>query len=472
MMTEHRHSTFYRERQKRNGQFVSAAFLPAVVLSAVLALSGCAGSGSTPSQDRAQGTIQGAADSDDSAENQANAMADTASDTAPGDSEDSLSDPADTAGKTTNAQDTEGSDPDQTSAKEAADSDTAADSAGSDKTTEDTGSAGADDNTKDAASHGTPLEVPDGQYLSELTGLPISEDLQNQRPIAVMVDNESKALPHYGTADADIVYEMMNSTANDRITRLMCIYKDWGSITKVGSIRSVRPTNILVAQEYDAVLCHDGGPYYINDYFSRYPYHFSGTFSRVNNGKAREFTEYILSGDLSRNFARSKYSTDYEEDSEATEGHFRFADYGTTVDLDDYDADGVRTANTIELPFYHNRSQLRYNEETETYDYYEYGSQHLDADTKAPLTFENVLLQDCSFHQYDSNGYLIYNCIDRFRFAYYCTKGQNISILWTKETESGITRFYDSEGNEIAINPGKTYIGIIPDDSWDEVMIY
>ena len=67
--------------------------------------------------------------------------------------------------------------------------------------------------------HGTPLTVPDGQYLSELTGLPISEELRDHRPIAVMVDNESKALPHYGTADADIVYEMMNSTANDRFTR-------------------------------------------------------------------------------------------------------------------------------------------------------------------------------------------------------------------------------------------------------------
>ncbi len=320
--------------------------------------------------------------------------------------------------------------------------------------------------------YGTPLEVPEGQYLSELTGLPIDQTLQNQRPIAVMVDNESKALPHYGTAEADIVYEMMNSTANDRITRLMCVYKDWGSLTQVGSIRSVRPTNILVAQEYDAVICHDGGPYYINDYFSRYPYHFSGTFSRVNNGKAREFTEYILSGDLERNFRSSGYSTEYAEDSDAPGGHFSFAAYGTRINPDDYDADGVRTANTIELPFYHNGSQLRYNEKTGTYDYYEYGRQHLDADTDAPLTFKNVLLQDCSFHQYDSNGYMIYNCIARFQLAYYCTEGKNISVLWTKEGEDGITRFYDAAGDEITLNPGKTYIGIIPDDTWDEVKIY
>lgn len=316
---------------------------------------------------------------------------------------------------------------------------------------------------------GTPLPVPEGQYLSELTGLPINKDLEMQRPIAVMIDNEIKALPHYNTAGADIVYEMMNSTANDRITRLMCIYKDWENLPQTGSIRSVRPTNILVAQEYDAVICHDGGPFHINDYLSRYPYHFSGTFSRVNNGKAREFTEYILKGDLDRNFARTGWSKEYRE---APAPHFNFADYGTTTKLDDWDADGIRTANRIELPFYHNRSKLVYNEETKTYDYYEYGKQHLDAETQAPLTFTNVLLQDCSFHQYDKNGYLIYNCIDKFRFAYYCTEGKNISILWTKEGEGGVTRFFNASGEEIKINPGKTYIGIIPDDTWDEVKIY
>ncbi len=343
-----------------------------------------------------------------------------------------------------------------------------------DEPAEDGGSEASGEASEAAADYdyGTAREIPEGQYLSELTGLPIDAQLQTQRPIAVMVDNESKALPHYGTAKADIVYEMMNSTANDRITRLMCIYKDWGTLTQVGSIRSVRPTNILIAQEYDAVLCHDGGPYYINDYFSRYPYHFSGTFSRVNNGKAREFTEYILSGDLARNFRSSGYSTEYAADSTAADGHFRFAAYGTRMNPDDYDADGVRTANTIELPFYHNQSRLLYNQETGTYDYYEYGQQHLDAETGAPLTFENVLLQCCSFHQYDSNGYLIYNCIDRFQFAYYCTGGRNISVLWSKEGEGGITHFYDAEGNELTLNPGKTYIGLIPDDTWDEVRIY
>ena len=48
--------------------------------------------------------------------------------------------------------------------------------------------------------------------------------------------------------------------------------------------------------------------------------------------------------------------------------------------------DDAISATTIELPFKHNGSTLKYNEETGTYDYYEYGSAHKDADSNAQLT--------------------------------------------------------------------------------------
>ena len=85
--------------------------------------------------------------------------------------------------------------------------------------------------------------------INELTGLPTAApDLQ--RPIAVMVDNDQIASPHYGLAEADIIYEMVNSTKNNRVTRLMAIYKDYNNIQRFGNIRSARPTNIILANEY------------------------------------------------------------------------------------------------------------------------------------------------------------------------------------------------------------------------------
>ncbi len=103
-------------------------------------------------------------------------------------------------------------------------------------------------------------ELPEGYVRSELTNLPIPKEIENQRPIAAMVDNESLALPHYGIAEADIVYELMNSTLNGRITRFMVMVKDWGNIEQLGSIRSARPTNFFLTAEWNACLVHDGGP--------------------------------------------------------------------------------------------------------------------------------------------------------------------------------------------------------------------
>lgn len=311
-------------------------------------------------------------------------------------------------------------------------------------------------------------ESREGMYRSEITNEWIDESLKNQRPIAVMVDNEKAALPHYGLTEADVVYEIMNSTANGRITRLMAIVKDWGKIEQFGSIRSTRSTNIMLAAEWNAVLCHDGGPYYVDDWLAKkYSANFSGGFSRVDNGKKREFTEYICAGDLDKKFANSKYSTEYNEYYPGQ--HYFFSD--TEIDLSNV-GNAVACTN-IELPFPHNSSKLQYNESTGTYDYYEYGQAHTDPQHgNAQLTFKNVLLQETDFNELDDNGYLIYNAIDSGRSAYYITNGKAIEVSWIKAGESDKTIYLSKEtGEEIELNTGKTYVALVPADSWSKVVI-
>lgn len=63
-------------------------------------------------------------------------------------------------------------------------------------------------------------DAPEGMVVSELTGEFIDEAIEKQRPIAVMIDNEKIALPHYGVSEVDIVYKMVNSTHNERVTPL------------------------------------------------------------------------------------------------------------------------------------------------------------------------------------------------------------------------------------------------------------
>lgn len=324
------------------------------------------------------------------------------------------------------------------------------------------------------------VKAAEEQYLSELTGLPISKSLQNQRPVAIMVDNEKIALKHYGTAEADIVYEMMNSTANDRITRLMCIYKDYNSVPVIGSIRSIRPTNIILAGEYNAICVHDGGPFYINDWLAQpWSDNLSGGFARIPNGKAREFTEYVTTGEVNKRIAAAGYSKTYTPlylSTRERESHFLFQPAETLLS-NVYGATGVMTANLVNLTpaFPHNKSMLQYNSKTNTYDYYEYGSAHVDAEDGQVLSFKNVILQEASFTQLDTHGYMIYNVIgympSQAATGYYITDGQAIPITWYKNGDTAITKYYDSTGQEIKLNPGKTYIGIIPSDAWSAIGI-
>lgn len=308
-------------------------------------------------------------------------------------------------------------------------------------------------------------------YPSELTGLPVSTALQSQRPVAVMVDNDIRSYPHYGVADADIVYEQVNSMANNRITRLMCLYKDWGAAAKLGNIRSTRPTNILTAIEYNAALVHDGGPYYINNYLkstgiadldNRYvPY------SRVNNGKAVEFTEYALTGDIAKSFTLRGISPAYTANPGS---HFTFNPANTDLAAK-YPA-AVIPANLVNLAgnFPNTASQLVYNAATGTYDYYTFGKPSVDADTNKQVSFQNVILQDVATYQYDANGYLIYNVIGA-GVGFYCTNGKCTPISWAKGSEAGKTIYYDVNGAPLSINPGKTYIGLIPQDSAAQTII-
>lgn len=326
-----------------------------------------------------------------------------------------------------------------------------------------------------------PEENHDGMYRSELTNEWIDESIKDQRPIAAMVDNEIYALPHFGlNKNADIVYEIMNSTANGRITRFMVLCKDWKNLEQFGSIRSVRPTNFMLAAEYNAVIIHDGGPFYINEYIAKpYVNNLSGGFARFSNGKATEFTEYVTSEDyhnpttgksfdgLIDRMAAARYSETYN--SYYPGEHFKFSD-------DDYklsDSFETKPATMLDIPFPHNGSELHYNEESGLYEYYEYGDPHIDPlDDNKVLDFKNVIIYPCSFTQLDPNGYLVYHVVGSGNEGYYITNGEAVPITWSKSGETELTVYKNKDtGEEITLNTGRTYIGIVPSDAWSQFVM-
>ncbi|MBO4783430.1 MAG: DUF3048 domain-containing protein [Lachnospiraceae bacterium] len=322
-------------------------------------------------------------------------------------------------------------------------------------------------------------ETKEGFVRSELTNEWIDEKLEKQRPVAIMVDNELTALEHFGVNQSDVVYELMNSTANGRITRLMCLVKDYEKIEQFGSIRSTRTTNVMLSGEWNAILVHDGGPFYIDNYIGM-PYcnNLSGGFARYSNGKPSEFTEYVTyesytNPSTGKSFAglgerieKAGYSVEYNKYYEGK--HWSFAPKGDNKIEDN--KDGKKVVD-VDLPFPHNKSQLKYNEEKKEYEYYEYGKAHIDALDGETTSFTNVILECISFTQLDVNGYLTYNVTDSTSHeGYYLSRGIAVPITWSKATPEGITHYYyKSSGDELELNTGKTYIAFVPADSWDQL---
>ncbi len=329
----------------------------------------------------------------------------------------------------------------------------------------------------------TPEPDPEGMYRSELTNEWIDESLKNQRPVAVMVDNESTALPHYGTTEADIVYEMMNSTANNRITRLMCILKDWGNIEAIGNVRSTRPTNVMLFPEYNAILIHDGGPFYINQWFeyANATNHLNGGFARIDHGKASFYEEYATGenwtgeGEYSGNsyssianrIKKAKYDTEYNKYYMGE--HFKFSN--DTISLEN-DKKAFKAENVdLTKAFPHNKTMLAFNAENGTYDYYEYGDLYIDAANEQPMTFENVILYGVDFMEYDDNGYMAYYALGSGD-GYFMTEGYAVPIKWAKADMNDLTHFTNAEtGEDITLNTGKTYIALVPLDNWKNITI-
>lgn len=317
------------------------------------------------------------------------------------------------------------------------------------------------------------VKAPEGTYFSELTGIPIPLEIKDQRPIAVMIDNEILAYPHYGLSEADVVYELVNSLHNGRITRLMALKKDWGSIKQMGSIRSTRDTNIDLQAEWNSILCHDGNPKISTPRFGN-PYssdHISGTFSRVDNGKAREFTEFILPGDLEANINNLNISRDYNDYKPNVDSHFNFAEYEgeEVLDSDEYQ---VATNLNLSAAYPHNGTMLMYNAETKSYDYYNYGFISVDGEDDKVQSYKNVILQNTIMVNTDGDGgHVAYQIIDSGRSGYYISNGHLQKITWEKKDATDITRYYDEDGNELIINRGNTYIGLIPSESWDGLII-
>ncbi len=308
-------------------------------------------------------------------------------------------------------------------------------------------------------------DTHEGEAKSLLTGKWIDESLVNKRPVAVMINNIEVALPQYGTEAADIIYEC---PVEGGLTRMMAIYQDYSELEKIGSVRSCRLYFPQFANEFNAIYVHFGQAVYAEPYLNSSVDNINGLvmekecFTRDKNRK-KPHNAFISGEGIDKGIEKLGYDT--ELSAKYSSGHYQFAADDAEVQLDGDDAVVVQPGYAVDKPWF------VYDSKKGVYKRYEYGEEQIDKATENQLTFKNILIQCCKWNYEEDGKYLNINTTSGGN-GYYITNGKVIPVTWKKAGDGEPARYYDTSGNEITLNQGKTWVCVVQDTYADKISFY
>ena len=311
-----------------------------------------------------------------------------------------------------------------------------------------------------------PEETHEGEKKSYLSGLWQDEDKVNRRPVAVMLNNLEKALPQTSINRAEIIYE---APVEGMITRLMGIYEDYDDLDKIGSVRSARTYSVFWSEQWDSIYAHYGQCDYANIYLDQID-NLNGVlgigntvYYRTSDRKAPH-NAYTSAEGLEAGIEQMGYRTDHEADYDR--GVFLFADEPGDVTLED----GMN-AEYVYPGYSQNDAYFEYDPETGHYLRYEYGNAQIDDLDGEQVYTDNIIIQYCDWeYYYETTPYLWINIWSEGE-GYYITQGKAVPITWEGGTEYEPTTYYDMDGNEIELNPGKTWVCTVLLNNQDDTVI-
>lgn len=302
------------------------------------------------------------------------------------------------------------------------------------------------------------LTVPKNQNL--LTGLgDLTNEAIGKRPVAIMVNNVKAALPQYGIAQADVIFEM---PVEGDLTRLMALYADYTQVPDVCAIRSCRYYYPAVAKGFDAFYVHWGMDPSVTGYVAslnmdRYDGTantgklFARDTARKQAGYSLEHTGYFKGtqfAETAKSLGQRLELLDTKKDTA-----FRFVDIGTSV------TPTGSVSSKVQVRFGAATANFTYDAKQHVYLKQFNGQPHVDGKTGEQLSFTNLIVLETSISVRDEVGHKSLNWSGGSGAkGYYFSNGAMQEIRWSKNSEGSYLKFYDLSGQELAINRGKSYI--------------
>lgn len=302
-----------------------------------------------------------------------------------------------------------------------------------------------------------------------LTGeLGFDPNKTGRRPIAIMINNAPAARPQWGLCSADIVFEGLVEGGS---TRMMWVFADTADIPKVGSIRSARHDFVELAEGLDAQFVHWGGSNLAYDamdarnvddidgikYEGRY-------FFRDNSRNVGvEHRGYTTGEDIATAIEELERRTEIQPEYQNL---FTFAAPEKPRALSDGDCLSVSFDFSGVGAYSHT---FRYDAGERLY-YNRIGGEPMYQDGGEQMAVTNVLLLYCGVRNTgDSSGHMEMDLSSGK--GIYISNGTYENIQWKKGAPDDPLELKDQNGDELVLNVGKSYIGLVPTDKQDSVVI-
>lgn len=315
--------------------------------------------------------------------------------------------------------------------------------------------------------------------INPLTGLELDESAVGKRPVAIMVENSPAARPQWGLSTPDIVLE---GVVEGGITRMMWIYADVNKVPKVGPVRSARHDYVEIAYGMNAIFTHWGGsrPAYafLGELANKGYLDIDGKIVGTNGNESNK--GYYFFKDPSHSsatehcgYTKGEYLKAYIEKKgiETKQTKEDWAPYkviasGERVPYGDSTAGSCSSITVTFSSGY--KHTFKYDPETGLYKNFMNTSEMKDGNNGQQMAVKNVIVMyapvagystsikdDKKLREWDLTG----------GDALFISNGYGEKISWKKGSASSPLKFYGQDGQELTINRGQTWIGVIPNEN-------
>lgn len=299
--------------------------------------------------------------------------------------------------------------------------------------------------------------------VSSTTGLP--KESNTYAPILVQVDNNPGALPHFGVGAADIMYEL--PIQGNGWTRLTALFADQYP-QEAGPVRSGRVMHADLREEWDALFVFFGkqevGGSDLRKSLRDYGVNQKGlAFDGIGNKYAKYFqrTKYHRAPHNVAFFVQNAYN-----DLIAPMNYpfpvrpFLFTDEKPAMGM------AAAKVGIIHKGNEETSSTFEYNAESNTYTRFTEKGPYVDLFApETPIQYANIIVMRTrlTFNGNTMNP-LLPDIIGQGACEIF-TAGQYIPGEWYREMPSSRTIFFDTNGSEIQLQRGKTWICITDENS-------